>query len=96
MKKEVHVHPDQKVIIRIDGAVEYVDTIENFEADYGQSLDKPTGQWNECHYIQGEYCRHADGFTDEAHTDPWEMGDDILDKKEAIKLSKEAREEAGE
>lgn len=92
MKKEVHVHPDQKVIIRIDGTVEYVDTIENFEADYGQSLDKPTGQWNQCLYIQGEYCRCGDGFTDETDMGPWEIGDDILENKEAIKAAKELRE----
>lgn len=88
---ELHIHPDQKVIIREDGNILYIDDISNFELDYGASLDPLLENMNERLYIPGVMDRFCDGKTQTTTQDVYVQGDDILDKKDDIIAAKNSR-----
>lgn len=90
---ELHLHPDNVVIIRDGDNVLYVDTPENFANDYGEEIETVEG-WNERLYRPGIMNRLCNGFTDSTSSDTWPQGDDILSSVSSIVSSKQARMEA--
>jgi hypothetical protein len=89
--KQIQIHPDNLVIIREDGEVLYLDSKENFELDYGTSLETLPEGWNERLYIQGMYNRLCNQFTQQTSFDSWTQGEDILDNVQNIIDAKTAR-----
>lgn len=86
----LHVHPDNLVIIRDDAQVLYIDTLANFELDFGSAIEQVPG-WPEHFYIPGVMNRLGNGFTQETTIDAWIQGNAILAASSSIIAAKEAR-----
>lgn len=91
----VHLHPDQMVIIQDDNGNDlYLDTVINFEADWGQQLEDIPEPWTGLHYVQGQWKRYYNQFTNETTVEAWAQGDQIASDIDAIVAAKVARESA--
>lgn len=89
---QLHIHPDQTVIIRDGNDIVYGDSIENFFLDYGSEPTLfPSSRWNERLYIPSVMNRLCDGFTQETSVDVWEDGDAIIEAADDLIAAKEAR-----
>lgn len=92
---EVHLHPDEHLIIRDNDEVVYSATLEEFEADFGQALEALSSPWTERIYaLSGPNVamnRLANRFTNETSMDRWTQGDAIVTNKNALIQAKATR-----
>jgi hypothetical protein len=89
---ELHIHPDSQVIIRENGAVIYLDSFDNFYADFGSTPEFfPEPRWNERIYRPNQMDRLGDQFTQETTNSVWSLGEDILAARAAIIAAKSNR-----
>lgn len=88
---EIHLHPDNVVIIRENGVAIYIDTKENFELDAALSLDVLPEGFNERIYVQNVMDRFGDGKTQVTTENSWSQGDSILANRAAIIAAKQVR-----
>lgn len=86
----LHLHPDNLVIIRDDAQVLYIDTLANFELDFGAAIEQVPG-WSEHLYVPGVMNRLGNGFTQETTMDAWTQGDQVLAAINSIIEAKELR-----
>ncbi len=76
---ELHIHPDDIVIIREDGVTLYVENMAEFEVDFEEELEWSYGpNWNEVQYTPGVMYRIFDGKTSDSLAPSWEQGDRII------------------
>jgi len=88
---EVHLHPDQFVIVRVNGVSVYVETFENFALDFGAPVENPSAPWIERLYIPNVMNRLGDGKTQETTVEVWVQGDEIINNLNQLIEAKELR-----
>lgn len=89
---KVNIHPDKVVSISDGNTILYLDTIDNFETDYGSKLD-PVQKNNMVGrlYEQGNFDRYYNEFTNVTFKVAWPQGDDIIARVGDIVSAKSVR-----
>jgi hypothetical protein len=90
---KINIHPDNKIIITDNSEnLLYEDSISNFEADSGLTLESiPNGMTGRL-YSQNEFDRKYNGFTNETSLEAWSQGDSIIANINSIVSAKVSRE----